>query len=82
MSNFKVLEHNIFFEGKTIRLLIEQSSNGKELKITRIQWARNGYDFYVEDQDGNDIEITDIVSEKVKSAFSTIYHEEYNLKNL
>ena len=81
MSNFKILEHDIFFEGKTIRLKVEQS-DGNELRMCRVEWAKNSYDFTIEDEQGSDINITDIVSDKIKSAFATIYHEQYNLKNL
>ena len=81
MSDLKVLKHEIFIEGTIIRCVIEQSS-GNELRMCRNQWASNRYDYTIEDEEGNDIDITDMVSEEVKQIFATIYHEQYNLKQL
>ena len=81
MNNFRVLEHDIFFEGKTIKLVIEKS-DGSQLNMCRVKWAHNSYNFTIEDEEGNDIDITDIVSEKIKSTFATIHHEQYILNNL
>ena len=81
MSNLIVLSHEIYIQGTIVRCVIEQS-NGNEVSICRHQWASNSYDYTIEDEEGNDIDITDIVSKEVKQIFSTIYHEQYQLKNL
>ena len=81
MSDLKVLDHTISNEGKTINIELEQP-NGELLEITRIEQSHNKYAYIVEDYCDNEIDITYLVGEKVRSLFSTIYHEQYQLKNL
>ena len=81
MSNFKVLSSYVSSKGEVVFIEMEQS-NDTELNMYRIQQSHNKYKFTIEDENGEDIDITDIVSDKIKSAFATIYHEQYNLKNL
>ena len=66
---------------KTIHCEVEQR-NGEVLKMCRVEWGHEKYSFYIEDEEGNDIDITDIVSKEVRREFATIYHEQYQLKNL
>ena len=79
MSDLKVLNFNIFGnKGKTIRCTIE----GKNEQIMwRYEIGPNKYQFCIEEEVG-DIDVTDIVNKEIKQIFSTIYHEQYNLKQL
>ena len=59
---------------RVISCVIRQE-NGDNLRSWRRKESNGTYSYYIEDEEMNDINITDIVSEEVKSAFATIYHE-------
>ena len=78
MSDLRVEIKHV--SAKSIHCEIEQD-NGEVLKMMRIEWGHEKYRFYIEDEEGNDIDITGIVNKEVKQIFATIYHEQYQLKN-
>ena len=81
MSDLKVLKHGIFDNGKIIWIRIEHSDM-EWLDMFRNEVSTNQYKYSLEDNNQQDINITDIVSEEIKQIFSTVYHEQYQLKNL
>ena len=80
MSDLKVLAYHISRNGEIASIELEQPN--KQLVITRTYQSHNKYTYIAEDNDHNEIDITDIVSEEIKQIFSTVYHEQYQLKNL
>lgn len=81
MSNLEVLDYWISKSGDVVKIEFDQP-NEEQLEITRIEQSHNKYAYIVDDHYDSEIDITYLISKEIKQKFATIYHEQYELKNL